>query len=206
MAGTEYTQSSRARLRVVVNDFDMDELGVDNLSYGVERTTTASDRTKYILESYFTRLNYNFDDRLLLTFTGRADGSSKFAKNNKWAYFPSGAVAWNVSNERFMSELKAVSAMKLRMSYGATGSQAISPYQSLAVYNVSVYPMDNQHIPVIVSGSVANPDLRWETTNQFDAGIDLELFDGRLGLVADYYHKNTRNLLQTVNLPQQSGL
>lgn len=164
-----------------------------------------SSLTESKLSSFFGRINYSLLDRYLFTFNARYDGSSRFAANNKWAFFPSGAFAWNVYKENFLKDSKSISQLKFRVSYGIAGNQAIEPYQSLARirYNFSV---DNG---VSVNGvspvSVANKDLTWESTAQTDMGFDLGLFNNHLVVNADYYNKVTSDLLFEVPLPQYTG-
>ncbi len=157
------------------------------------------------LVSYIGRINYNYEGKYFATVTGRYDGSSVFGENNKFAFFPSGALAWRVSEEPFLKEYKDISNLKIRTSYGVSGNQAINPYQTLAqLSNVSVV-LNNQQTPGYVLGSLPNPNLKWESTAQFDLGADLGLFRDRIQLTADYYNKKTTNLLLPVNLPGSTG-
>ncbi|MDO6792595.1 TonB-dependent receptor [Tamlana sp. 1_MG-2023] len=164
------------------------------------------------LESYFGRVNLNlFKNKFLFTFTGRYDGSSKFAENNKWAFFPAGAIAYKLSNERFIKKVDAISNLKLRLSYGRVGNQALREYQSLAQLAPDQYVFGSggaeSTSAVYYANQIPNPNLRWETTDQFDAGIDLGLFKNRISLTADYYKKNTKDLLINNNpAPAQSGI
>jgi TonB-linked SusC/RagA family outer membrane protein len=165
-----------------------------------------SDYSGWTLLSYLGRVNYSLADRYLLTLTGRADGSSKFGADNKWGFFPSGALAWRVSQEPFLSGVDWLSDLKLRVSYGFTGNQEIGVYRSLARLSDLTYPFGND---VLVSGyypgSVANPDLRWEKSRQLDAGLDLAILDNRFTLGLDVYNKVTEDLLMDVPLPRESG-
>jgi TonB-linked SusC/RagA family outer membrane protein len=165
-----------------------------------------SDYSGWTLLSYLGRVNYSLADRYLLTLTGRADGSSKFGADNKWGFFPSGALAWRISQEPFLSNVGWLSDLKLRVSYGFTGNQEIGVYRSLARLSDLTYPFGND---VLVSGyypnSVANPDLRWEKSRQFDAGIDASILDNRFTLGLDVYNKVTEDLLMNVPLPRESG-
>lgn len=168
--------------------------------------------TETALVSGIFRLNYAFDDKYLVTFTSRADGSSKFGDNNKWAYFPSGAISWKLHEEGFLKSSGMFSELKLRASYGVSGNQAISPYQTLSRYGISNYYNDGAWVTAIgpgrevgragqggievLWGGIPNPDLKWETTTQSDIGIDVGILNGRVHLTADYYNKNTDDLLQ----------
>ncbi|MEO0334684.1 MAG: TonB-dependent receptor, partial [Bacteroidota bacterium] len=142
----------------------------------------------------------------LATFTGRMDGSSKFGDNNKYAFFPSAALAWRISEEGFLSDNRLISNLKLRTSYGLTGNSEIPPYSSLALLGSGYAAVINESR---VSGTgifrLANPDLRWEKTAQTDVGIELGLFAGRVSLEADYYYRKTTDMLLDAPVPQTSG-
>lgn len=165
----------------------------------------SSGLTETELTSFYGRVNYKLLDKYLFTLNGRYDGSSRFAKNNKWAFFPSGALAWNVSEESFMENIPQISQLKIRASYGVTGNQAIGPYQSLAKFR-TVHSIQNSSIVNAVRpNAVANENLTWESTAQTDIGIDLGLYDQRVYLVADYYYQKTTDLLFSMPLPEYSG-
>lgn len=178
----------------------------NNLAAGnVRPTNTNSGFTDFKLQSYLGRINYSFNKKYLFTVTGRYDGSSKFSENNKYAFFPSGAVAWKISEESFMESLRAVSDLKLRASYGISGNQAISPYQTLGQLSNTNVTFNNTATTTYFSSRLENKSLKWETTNQFDLGIDLGLFNNRLMITADYYSKKTTDLLLNVTLPPNTG-
>jgi TonB-dependent starch-binding outer membrane protein SusC len=162
--------------------------------------------SEWKLLSGLVRANYAYDDRYLATISFRSDGSSRFGETNKWAFFPSAALAWRISSESFMENVNIINDFKLRASYGRTGNTALNPYQSLSRLGSqrTVFGGNNDIIgftPV----NIANPDLKWETTDQMDVGFDLSLFDGRLGFTFDYYKKITSDLLASVPLPTSSG-
>lgn len=164
-----------------------------------------SDLTETALTSFYGRINYKLLDRYLITVNGRYDGSSRFAKNNKWAFFPSGAVAWNIADEPFMESVESVSQLKLRASYGVTGSQSIAAYQSLAQFS-PVHSIQNSSIVNAVRPTdVANDNLTWESTAQSDFGVELGLFKQRIVFIVDLYNKITDNLLFSQPLPQYTG-
>lgn len=180
----------------------------NNLSLGADPSIPSSWRTEQSLESFMGRINYSFASKYMLTLTGRSDASSVFAANNKRAFFPSVALGWNVSNETFMENVEIISNLKVRGSYGEVGNAAISPYQSLAqLVTGSNFSFDGSGVTsgINLSTQASNPDLKWETTKQSNIGIDLELFGGRLSMVADYYKKNTTDLLLSRALLQASG-
>ena len=157
------------------------------------------------LSSYYGRLNYGYQSRYLVTFNARYDGSSRFAVNSKWGFFPSGAVAWNVAEEGFMSNVESINQLKLRASYGITGNQAIRPYQSQATLTTVFVTERGNLIDGIVPGDPANTDLSWESTAQTNIGIDLGLWNNRLGITADYYNMITSDLLFNAPVPGFTG-
>lgn len=157
------------------------------------------------LISYLGRVNYAYAGKYLLTVTGRYDGSSRFSENHKYGFFPSGAVGWRISEESFMKEVRAVSNLKLRASYGLSGNQAIGNYQTLGQLSNQNIILNNVPVTAYYLSRLENKNLKWETTKQFDAGFDLGLFNERIQLTADYYDKKTSDLLLNVTLPTSSG-
>ncbi len=160
------------------------------------------------LASFLGRVNYTLKDRYLLTASIRSDGSSKFTTKNKWATFLSAALAWRASEEKFIKDLNIFSNLKLRVSYGETGNQGIGSYRTLPMLSTANYPFGG----TVTSGSASvnwrgpvDDGLKWETTAQWNAGIDFGWFDNRLTLTVDYYYKNTRDLLQNVKIPTSTG-
>ena len=173
------------------------------------------------LVSGIFRVNYGFDNKYLFTFTSRADGSSKFGANNKWAFFPSGAISWKAHEETFVSQLGVFDELKFRLSYGISGNQGIAPYQTLSRYGISNYFNNGAWITSIgpgyevgragqggievVWGGIPNPDLRWETTAQVDFGVNMGFLENRINVVFDYYEKTTNDLLRERILAPSSG-
>lgn len=178
-------------------------------SYDVGAAATpdvpGSSYSKWTLLSYLGRVNYGFRDRYLLTISFRADGSSRYSEGNKWGYFPSGALAWRVSQEEFMQGIPFISDLKLRVGYGETGNTAISPYQTLNLLPSGKTVFDDALFTYYAPGSRLPAPLKWETTAQTDFGIDIGIMDNRFRLTADYYIKNTRDLLNTVPLASSLG-
>jgi len=158
-----------------------------------------------VLLSYLGRVNYTYDDKYLFTLSFRSDGSSRYSPGNKWGYFPSGAVAWRVSEEEFISSSSLLSDLKLRASWGMTGSQAISPYATLNQLSPGRTIFGSQLFNTFAPSTVLPGDLKWETTEQLDIGLDVGFLDDRIIFNADYYVKNTRDLLNTVRLPSSMG-
>lgn len=153
------------------------------------------------LASYFTRINYSLLDRYLFTFTLRADGSSKFGPNNRWGYFPSAAVAWKVMNENFMPSSNVLNDLKVRLGYGEVGNQAIPDY----AYGSALGSLNTYFGRGYINSRYANPDLKWETTAQYNVGIDIALWNGRVDLSIDGYKKFTKDMLLQVNIPNYLG-
>jgi TonB-linked SusC/RagA family outer membrane protein len=202
-----YTMQGQNNIFVLASTqgFTSDEFGTDNLAVGAVPQIPQSGRAEWKLASFLSRINYNYNNRYLLTLTARADGSSRFGEGNKWGFFPSLALGWIVSEETFMKDLPYISNLKLRASYGITGNQEIGQYQSLAALNAQNYVFGNVLVSGIGPTRVANADLKWETTAQFDGGIDVGLFNDRITFIADYYYKKTTDLLLQVTLPTFTG-
>lgn len=205
MAGYSFQTSSDESWGAESQGFLTDASSVWGLQTGANQQKPYSSLTEWQISSYYGRLNYSLSDRLLFTFNARYDGSSNFSKNHKWAFFPSGAVAWNMKNESFMGGVDAISFWKWRVSYGITGNQAISPYQTLAGFTSVFSVINGQTVNAVRPTSVANNDLTWETTAQLNVGADIGLFNDRISLTADYYRMVTSDLLFYVPLPQYSG-
>lgn len=185
--------------------FITDLLTYNDLGSGSIYTQPESGAAQWALTSYLARVNYSYNRKYFLTVSGRADGSSRFGKDNKWGYFPSAAVAWNVTRENFFPVTPVISNLKVRLSAGITGNQEIGQYQSLATLNSSTYFFSDQIYIGFAPNRIANPDLGWETTAQYDGGIDLSLFHNRLNVVFDVYYKKTTDLLLNVPLPYTTG-
>lgn len=166
-----------------------------NLGQGTTLLPPASSLTETEIVSMFGRLNYDYNDKYLITFTARRDGSSNFSKNEKYAFFPSGALGWKVSSEDFLKDNSTISNLKLRLSYGVTGNPSIAPYQSLARLE-SIYSVTgDQTVSAVVPKQLANPNLKWESSYQSNFGIDLGLFNNRVSLGLDYYNIDTKDII-----------
>jgi len=186
------------------NDLSMDAY----MDMATDRPDITSSQTKQSLASFLARVNYTLMGRYLFTASARVDGSSSFAKNHKWAPFFSGAFAWRMVDEPWMQDQEVLSNWKWRVSYGQTGNQAIGAYRTLTILNAANYPYNaslESGVATIDWRGPANPDLKWETTDQFDAGLDIGFLNNRLNLTIDYYYKRTRDLLQNVTIPASSG-
>ncbi|MGD1893238.1 MAG: SusC/RagA family TonB-linked outer membrane protein [Cyclobacteriaceae bacterium] len=186
--------------------FPTDATSYYDISAGAEDQNISSRAFQFTLNSYLGRINYTLLDRYLFTFTARADGSSKFGEGRKYGFFPSGAVAWRISDEPFFQNQELISNLKLRTSYGITGNQEIPPYRSLNRLRAGRVIIGQEAVTSYnPANELPNPDLGWEQTTQFDIGLDIGLFNNRLNLTADYYHKLTDDLLFRVPVPANTG-
>ncbi|MBO9611584.1 MAG: TonB-dependent receptor [Dyadobacter sp.] len=185
--------------------FVTDQLEYNDLGSGSVYSQPSSGSSAWALNSWLGRINYSIDQKYIFTVSGRADGSSRFGKDKKWGYFPSAAFAWNISREDFLANYKSISNLKLRLSAGVTGNQEIGQYLSLATLNSNTYFFGGQTYIGFAPNRIANPDLGWETTAQYDAGIDLSLYKNRINFVLDAYYKKTTNLLLNVPIPYTTG-
>jgi len=188
-----------------VSGFMNDALQNNNLGAAAVYDQPTSGKSDWRLISYYGRVNYILSDKYLFTVTYRRDGSSKFAADNKWAGFTSGAIAWRLSEEGFLKNVKWLSNLKARTSYGQSGNQGIGSYSSLSQISSSNYPYSGTVSNGYVISYLGNDKLKWETTNQFDAGLDIGLWNDKVSFVLDYYYKKTFNLLQYVTLPTSTG-
>lgn len=201
------------RMKQIPNE----SLGISGMSQGTF-DKSASTLSSWSMLSYLGSVKYNYKSKYYATASFRADGSSKFSKKNRYGYFPSGSVAWSFSEEDLMAHYKKwLSNGKLRLSWGLTGNNRIGEYDYLALLDIikshvtnglpnTVYPFDNNNANVGVAPiSLPNEDLKWETTEQWNLGLDLGFFDERIGFTADIYRKTTRDLLLDATLPYSSG-
>lgn len=176
-----------------------------NLGAGSLPLAPTSNYQKYTFNSYFGRINYTFKNRYLFTLTDRIDGSSRFGSGYKYGNFPSGAFAWRASEEDFLKDSKTISNLKLRTSYGLTGNSEIGQYRSQSSLTNGTSIFGGTRATGTAISSLANPDLRWEKTGQFDAGFELGLFNNRIALESDVYYKKTTNMLLNAPIPTSSG-
>ena len=208
VAGFTIENASWDNTTILATNFP-DDLTKDNdLSRALDKATLTSDKGNLRLVSFLARVNYTLKDRYLFTASVRSDGSSKFTDANKWATFLSGAFAWRLSEEPIVKNLNVFSNLKLRLSYGETGNQGIGSYRTLPQLSVANYPFSGS----LQSGSAmvtwrgpVDRDIRWETTAQYNAGIDFGWMNNRLTLTLDFYCKKTRDLLQEVKIPSSTG-
>ncbi|MEQ9441779.1 MAG: TonB-dependent receptor [Cyclobacteriaceae bacterium] len=203
-----YTQQGFAEeaLNTRSEGFINDNLGFNSMQTASNTRPTETGANSWDLQSYLARINYIFNDKYLLTFTARADGSSKFGENNKWGFFPSGAFAWRLSDENFIQNTALFDDLKFRASYGITGNQEIGSFRSLAeLQSGTNYILGDALAIGLFPSNVANPNLKWEQTRQLDFGLDMGFWDNRITLTTDYYFKKTTDLLYNVVLPRYTG-
>ncbi len=200
LAGTSFQSSNRNFSSINAQGFPSDQF--TKLSVAAQVTSASTSGTSWGLASYFFRTNYSFDNRYLVTATGRMDGSSRFGDNFRYGFFPSASLAWRVTNESFMDNQRIFSELKPRISYGITGNQeGIGNFASRGLFGVSDY----RSTPTLVPTQLSNADLTWESTRQLDVGIDIGLFEDRINISADYFIKTTDDLLLNRLIPGISG-
>lgn len=179
---------------------------ITTLNAGSRKIEASSFASQWALFSYLGRASYKYGNKYLADLSFRADGSSRFGAGNRYAYFPSLSVGWRLSEEEFLKENNSIDDLKLRASVGATGNQDIGDFTARGLYSTgSNYIFDEVILPGTRPATISNEDLKWETTTQYNAGVDIALFDFRLNITADYYYKRTRDLLINVDLPRSTG-
>jgi TonB-dependent starch-binding outer membrane protein SusC len=206
LAGLSWQKTNFFSSGVSIQNFSTDYFMFNNLGAGSTNPGYSSNASQFAFNSYFGRINYSFKEKYLVTVTGRADGSSKFGENHKYAFFPSAALAWRASQEDFLKDSRVISNLKVRTSYGLTGNSEIPPYSSLSLLSSNYAAIFNG---VRVGGTginrLANPDLRWEKTAQADFGVELGLLNNRISIEADVYYRKTTDMLLDAPVPRTSG-
>lgn len=186
------------------SNFPVDVLGVTDLNSGISDNVT-NNISEWTLSSFFGRVNYTLNNKYLFTLTARADGSSKFAENEKWGFFPAAAVAWVASEESFIKNLGVFDNLKVRASYGISGNTSIAPYQSQKRIESGGVSFNGILTQGYFFANPGNPALTWETSRQFNAGFDASFWEGRVRSNFDYYIKQTDDLLQNATLAHNTG-
>ncbi len=206
LAGVSSQETNAFSMGTSIQNFASDYFGYNNLGAGSTNPGYSSGRSRFAFNSFFGRINYTLKNKYLLTVTGRDDGNSRFGAQHKYAFFPSAALAWKVSEEDFLKNSSVISNMKLRTSYGLTGNSEIPSYSSLSLLSSNYYAIVND---ARVGGTginrLANPDLRWEKTAQFDVGVEVGLFNNRITFEADLYYRKTTDMLLDAPVPVTSG-
>jgi TonB-linked SusC/RagA family outer membrane protein len=199
MAGTELSRNSWSGNTINKQGLSTDEIKV--VTTDGDFVSNSGWKDASTTASFFGRINYNFDERYLLTATLRADGSSKFGANNKFGIFPSASFAWRINQEDFMEDITDISNLKLRIGYGQVGNSNIDPYLYGATMNSITTPMGTAYF----MSNIANPNLKWEATESWNLGVDLGLFNNRISLTVDAYQKQTKDLLMQITVPSYLG-
>jgi len=206
LAGFTNQKFRRDRTRIQADTYADDRIPTIQGAININRGGTNSGVEEWALTSVLSRLSYNFKQKYLFTASVRSDGSSRFGVDNRWGVFPSVSAGWVLSDESFLLDAEKISFAKLRASYGVTGNNNIGNYTSYALINNTINTVFGDNVaPGAAISSLSNTNLGWETTKQFDIGLDLGLFDDRIQFVYDYYQKTTTNLLYSVQVAQESG-
>jgi TonB-dependent starch-binding outer membrane protein SusC len=209
MLGTSLQETNIYFFQTSSRNFISDFFETNNIGgaqdFAVDSPPISSGSTRFAFNSYFGRVNYSLKDKYLLTVTGRMDGSSKFGESNKYAFFPSAALAWRVSDEPFLNDNPVISNLKVRGSYGLTGNSEIATYSSLPTLRVVTGVINNSRTLGVATNRLGNPDLQWEKTAQSDLGLEIGLFQNRIAVELDLYYRKTTDMLLSAPLPVTSG-
>jgi TonB-linked SusC/RagA family outer membrane protein len=207
LGGYTTQRTDRSGFATTVRNFANDDTGYDNLSAGSDLYRSTSDRIISTLQSVLGRVNYSFDSRYNASLTLRADGSSRFAKDHKWGWFPSAGFSWNIDKEKFIHLGKQVDFLQLRFSAGIVGNQEIGDYQFAATVSPTETPFiyNGQETVAYYIVNKANPDLKWEKTASYNIGISSGFFQNRLNVTLDAYYKKTSDLLLQVPVEGVTG-
>lgn len=206
MIGLSWQHHSREQVTSSAQNFSDDFYQWHNLGAGTVSVPAVSGDDAWSINSYFARINYTLNNKYLFTATGRYDGSSKFGKNNKYAFFPSFAFAWRAIDESFFKNIDWLNNLKIRTSLGETGNQEIGDYAFVQQLGSANTIFNNTYYTALYRSTFGNPDLKWEKTLQWDAGVDVSILDQRVDFSLDYYYKKTSDLLLRAPLPSTSGL
>ena len=205
MLGQEYVNRWNRSFSAAAANFPNDDIGLGDLSLGLPTAVSSSENYDDKLLSFFARFNYGFKDKYLFTASFRADGSSKFGKNNKWGYFPAFSAAWRLGEEEFIKNLNIFSDLKVRLGCGMAGNNRIDSYVSLPMLTSVTYPNGDSTQPGYVSKQIPNPNLKWEANKTFNFGLDFGFFNQRLTISPEFYINRSSNLLLNAKLPTSSG-
>lgn len=206
LAGYTQQNSTREYFTSGSQQFVNNITSYNDLGSGSVILSPTSGTSSWALNSYLSRVNYNYAGKYFFTASIRADGSSRFGKNNKWGYFPSAALSWQVDQEPFYKSFSnVINSLKIRTSFGSTGNQEIGEYQSLSTLTSVKYLFGDQIYTGFTPSRISNSNLGWEQTDQFDAGIDFGILDNKISFTIDAYRKTTKNLLLDVQIPYTTG-
>lgn len=205
MLGQEYVSRWSRYVKTTATNFPNDEIGLGDMSLGTPGTAETNENYDDNLMSFFARVNYDFADKYLFTASVRADGSSKFGKNNKWGYFPAVSAAWRMGEEEFIKDLNIFSDLKFRVGYGLAGNNRIGSYNSLAILNSILTASGNGIVAGYAPENIPNPDLKWEANKTFNLGMDFGFLNQRITISPEFYINKSSNLLLNAQLPLSSG-
>jgi len=204
LVGLSWSENTYNYVNASASKFSSTFYQWNNLGAGSNPPTVGSSNTRGALNSYFARATYSYLGKYMLTATGRIDGSSKFGTNNKYAFFPSVGVAWRISKEGFLANIETISNLKLRLSAGQTGNQEVGNFITQTYISNANVLLANGYNAGLYPGSTGNDNLKWETTTQYDIGLDLGLIKDRINLTVDVYDKLTTDMLFNLPLPQST--
>jgi len=203
MAGSSQEQYKYEWFSAYRENLTSSNLSVLNAATG--STSVSGNSTEWTMRSFFGRINLGWEDKYLLEFNMRADGSSRFSADNRWGYFPSGSAAWRLDQEDFMKDYNWLSSLKLRASYGSLGNNAVGNYAAISSYSFANYVLNNSVATGLALTSLANADLTWEKTKVADAGADFGFLNNRLYGTLDYFNKKTKGILISLPAPAVHG-
>ena len=203
--GQEYVARSVKTISSSVTNLPSDDFNLDDMGQGTPSSITSNFNDDDKLLSFFGRVNYDYDSRYLISATFRADGSSKFGKNNKWGYFPAVSAAWRIKEEKWLSNVRWLSDLKLRAGYGLAGNNRIGSYNSLALMNSILAAMNGTLKPGYAVKNIPNPNLKWEANKTFNVGIDFGMLNQRITVSPEFYINESNDLLLNAQVPLSSG-
>lgn len=201
LVGASYTRVQNEFTTLESTNFQDDEV-LNNLGSAGTISSYSSGGGISGLSSYFVQGNYNYAGKYFVTFTGRADHSTKFGPENRWGYFPSGAIAWKLMKEKFMQNVRAFDDIKVRLSYGKTGSANFTDFQYATFFGSGSFYNNNNGV---IANTIPNPDIKWESTYQFDAAIDFGLLNNKLYGSIGYFEKTTRDMILNRQIIRETG-
>lgn len=203
--GQEYVARTAKSVTASVINLPNDDFGLNDMGLGTPSAITSSYNDDDKLLSFFARANYDHSSRYLISATFRADGSSKFGKNNKWGYFPAVSAAWRIKEEKWLTDVVWLSDLKLRAGYGLAGNNRIGSYNSLALMNSILAAMGGTVKPGYVAKNIPNPDLKWEANKTFNLGLDFGMLNQRITVAPEFYINESHDLLLNAQVPLSSG-
>jgi TonB-linked SusC/RagA family outer membrane protein len=203
LLGTSAQENREDRMSGSIQNFASDL--TQQLDNGLEQVKLNGNASEWAMFSYMGRINYGYDNKYMITATLRRDGSSRFGSGNKWGWFPSTSLAWRISEESFMSDVKQINDLKLRAGFGITGNQEIGNYSFASNLSTVKYVFNDNLVNAVVPSVMPNPNVKWESQQQINIGVDATLFDQRLSITIDAYQKNTKDMLVPMSVPISTG-